>query len=190
MAPVSPSFRGVECCRVWCAAYCWSYWVSGEGHVQVRAARVRPLQFAKPYQTPPHHAKPNSSRIYHAETSRVPIVDTTVPYRTVPHPIIPFHALSNQFSGHSPCPAVCQPLLVTLLPPLRGKLLVAASCEIQISIHRGPAMGTVDLQHILRFRIILCVVGEEYGILWKSGTESPIVMCCLILGRLVSIRKR
>ena len=143
-----------------------------------------------PYKTPPHHAKPNSSRIYHAETSRVPIVDSTIPYRTVPHPIIPFHALSNQFSERSPCPAVCQPLLVTLLPPLRGKLLVAASCEIQISIHRGPAMATVDLQHILRFRIILCVVGEEYDILWKSGTESSIVMCCLILGRLVSIRKR
>ena len=115
MAPVSPSFRGVECCRVWCAAYCWSYWVSGEGHVQVRAPAFVPFSLPNqtkpcntiPYQTPPHQAKPNSSRIYHAETSRVPIVDTTVPYRTVPHPIIPFHALSNQFSGRSPSLPLC-----------------------------------------------------------------------------------
>ena len=37
-------------------------------------------------------------------------------------------------------------------------------------------MGTlVHLQHILRFRIILCVVGEEYDILWYRVINCHVV---------------
>ena len=108
MAPMSPSFRRVECCRVWCAAYCWSYWVSGEGHVQVRAPRVRPLQFAKPNQTLQHNTIPNSATP--CQTKQFQDISCgdiscaycwfyrTIPYRPTPNHTIPCPVKSVQWA--------------------------------------------------------------------------------------------
>ena len=140
---------------------------------------------ATQYHTKLRHTMPNQTVPGYIMRRHLVCLLLRLPYHTIPSHTQSYHSMPCQISSvgapHAPR-CVSATTCYTFPAPLRGKLLVAASCEIQISIHRGPAMGTVDLQHILRFRIILCVVGGKSMIFWKFGTESSIVMWCLILG--------
>ena len=141
MARLSPSFCAVWYCyngfgvaRLSGRAYCWSYWVSGEGHAQVRAPPCTSPWFYHSIQ-------------YHSITMRW--IYHTIPYHTIASQGTPVLCMYPWFYHSIPCadigvrrpPAVCQPLLVTLAAAPRGKLLVTAACEIQIAIHRGQWGG-------------------------------------------------